>query len=392
MAALPRRLQAFWRGLVFLFMMICAACQVRPGDETRRPGEGPIEIHGGEYLVIADQVMESVLEPLLTRRAAEGLVPKFIPSEVFSYHQENMEIEAEGIRQYLVDAYTHWEIRPRYVLLVGDYQYSEGIGGQATSTRGQIPTYMIKTGIGLSAPSDVMFGMLVDDLSPTIAVGRIPSNNPDEVGFIVEKILDYEDGRRVGKPAILTLVDADDFHYSYDADQFNKYLEGSRQIIRVELISALPVVFDQSADGGTDWYDPIQYFGHGSLRQWGATSYMEVGNAELMIKTNGNSILFQWTCLTGYFVHPTASSLSEWLLIAKESKIAAVFAPTGMTDPTELAAIYQAVAEAMKTIERGRLGDYILAAQRTTYGTSLLGNEIVLTYVLLGDPAMKVNW
>ena len=86
----------------------------------------------------------------------------------------------KAIRQYIRDAYDTWPIPPSFVLLVGDVN--------------TIPAF---TGTGGSNPTSDLYYSTVDgdDYFPDLWLGRISVVNPDQLGRIIDKLMEYQQGR-----------------------------------------------------------------------------------------------------------------------------------------------------------------------------------------------------
>jgi hypothetical protein len=389
MAVLLRFSLAAMRLSLSVLLIVCSLAACLPGIEERYHPDAEFAELGADYLVITSGELVGALAPLLDRRAADDLLVKLVTVDELADQAGKPFIGPEDLRGFLNNALLTWSIPPRYVLLVGDFQSPGSKIGDGGKQEAWIPTFIVESSSGLDAPSDVLFGISGVGEEPAMAIGRIPASDASVVGRVIKKILAYEDYHTGIDPKMLALVDGDDPHYSYDALLFYQALAPDRlfslETLEIDDLTQMPPI-DISG------YDPVLYFGHGSLQQWGARRYLTSQDPKLLTKDDGYAVIFQWSCLTGYFIHPTAISLSEALLIAHEGKVAAIFAPTGLTDPSEQAGLFLALADAVKTLESGRLGDYLLYAQQRAYGESEVLNEIVETFVLLGDPAMKVNW
>ncbi|MCK4271847.1 T9SS type A sorting domain-containing protein [bacterium] len=83
---------------------------------------------------------------------------------------------AEGIKAYIKDAYTYWQVPPTYLLLVGDVE--------------DIPAFIgIKTG----SATDLYYTTMSDsDYMPDIFLGRFSCRDTTEIKAIVDKVLHYE--------------------------------------------------------------------------------------------------------------------------------------------------------------------------------------------------------
>jgi hypothetical protein len=133
----------------------------------------------------------------------------------------------------------------------------------------------------------------------------------------------------------------------------------------------------------------INYAGHGTSGIWASTDFF--GKADAATLSNGNnlSVFTLLTCLNGYFIQPNVNfeSLAEVLLKAQNGGAVAVWASTGETTPDiqEIMAtrFYQQLA--LGNIKR--LGDLANDAKTTVKA----GRDVRLSWVLLGDPTLKVR-
>jgi hypothetical protein len=96
------------------------------------------------------------------------------------------------------------------------------------------------------------------------------------------------------------------------------------------------------------------------------------------------------TCLTGLFTHPKTESLAERLLWQPGGGAAAVLAPTSLTLPLDQGFLSEALAQAYLADPDARLGDLLLAAQRQIPPGDPGTREVLLTYLLFGDPGMRI--
>jgi hypothetical protein len=101
-------------------------------------------------------------------------------------------------------------------------------------------------------------------------------------------------------------------------------------------------------------------------------------------------VMVHMTCLTGLFTHPKNESLAEALLWQPEGGAAAVIAPTSLTLPLDQGFLSEALARAFLQDPSARLGDLLLQAQRNFPPDSPGAREVMLTYLLFGDPGQRL--
>ena len=95
-------------------------------------------------------------------------------------------------------------------------------------------------------------------------------------------------------------------------------------------------------------------------------------------------------CLNGYFVAPNFDSLSESLLKAEGRGAIAALSPSGLSLDGPAHQYHRALMAELTSGRHERLGDAVLAAQKTYAQTGLMP-ELLTVYQLLGDPAMRIR-
>jgi cytochrome P450 len=101
-------------------------------------------------------------------------------------------------------------------------------------------------------------------------------------------------------------------------------------------------------------------------------------------------LLLTMNCLNGYFVTPNLDSLPEALLKAEGRGVVGAFSPSSLSLDGPAHAYHRAVMAELSSGKHARLGDAILAAQRTYADTGLMP-ELLDVYQLLGDPALRIR-
>ena len=101
-------------------------------------------------------------------------------------------------------------------------------------------------------------------------------------------------------------------------------------------------------------------------------------------------LVINMTCLTGLFTHPKVQSLTETLLWKPDGGAVAVLAPTSLTLSTDQGFLSQALADALLKDRSARLGDVFLQAQRSIPNTDAGSQDVLQTFLLFGDPALRL--
>ena len=95
-------------------------------------------------------------------------------------------------------------------------------------------------------------------------------------------------------------------------------------------------------------------------------------------------------CLNGYFIAPFYESLAEGFLKAPGKGTIAAFSPSGLSLDGPAHLYHRAVMQEITSGQHQRLGDAILAAQKT-YAQTGAFPELLSVYHLFGDPALRIH-
>jgi len=114
-------------------------------------------------------------------------------------------------------------------------------------------------------------------------------------------------------------------------------------------------------------------------------------DAAAMTNTGRLPVFVMMTCLNGYFQDPGLDSLAESLMKAERGGAVAVWASSGMTEPSGQAAINQQMFALMfkATNIKGQpltLGEAALGAKRAVGDV-----DVRRTYTLFGDPTSRLR-
>ena len=353
------------------------------GPDLRAPGLG------ADYLAIGPTDLLEPLQPLLRHREAQGLKVVAAPAEAI-YDQFNHGLpEPEAIRSFLKYAMAAYQPKPQYVLLVGDATYDPK--GYTTSPEAnRLPTFFVSTTHGGETASDVVFAQLDGD-QPALAVGRIPARDAQQVKTLAAKTLAYEQKAPSGewRKRVLAIADGQEASFRGDAQAFLDHLSSySTTLFGPEAGAAnIQQQVKRYMDEG---YWLVAYFGHGSVNQWGKDRIFTAADVSSLANGNRLPIVVNMTCLTGLFTHPKATSLTETLLWQPEGGAVAALAPTSLTPANDQSFLSNAIAQALLDDPNARLGQLLLRAQRQVPLQDPGTREVVETFLLFGDPALRM--
>lgn len=361
-----------------------------------RAGTGPdlrAPDNGADYLAIGPPDLLEPLQPLLQWREQQGLKVMAVPVEAV-YDQFNDGLpEPEAVRALLTYAAQAWKPAPRYLLLVGDATYDPR-GYVTPPEANRVPSFLIDTVFGGETASDVAFAQLDDDLEPDIAVGRMPARTPEQVRTLVEKTLAYEQEAAAGewRRRVLTVADGQDPSFRTDAEAFIQQFPAGYEPVTVfpaaGAADANRQVQHQLEEGDL----LVVYFGHGSVTQWGKDRIFTTADTSALDNSGRLPVVLNMTCLTGLFTHPQVESLSEVLLWQEKGGAVAALAPTSLTLATDQSFLSRPLAEALLRDRTPTLGQALLQAQRQVPTDNAGTRDVMQTFLLFGDPALRVAY
>jgi hypothetical protein len=344
-----------------------------------------------DYLAIGPQNLLPPLEPLLQFHTSQGLSARAVPVEAI-YNQFNGGYpEPEGIRRFLRYTGTAGDTPVQYLLLVGDSTYDLH-GYLASPFPDQLPSFFVDTIFGGQTSSDVLFSLLDPDDLPDLAVGRIPARTPEQVRRFVEKTLAYANGiSEAADRSILAIADGQDPSFKADAGRFLAQFPAEME---TQLLAPPPGASEASrqvidAMRERPWL--VAYFGHGSIDMWGRDQLLTTEEVDQLNDPDSMPILVNMTCLTGLFNHPEIQSLTEAMLFQEPGGAVAVLAPTSLTLPGDQSFLSLALAAALSSPDPMVIGDVLLQARRSIPLASPGAKDVLLTFLLFGDPALKVR-
>ena len=346
---------------------------------------------GADYLALGPADLLAPLQPLLQSRSAQGLQPQAIPIEaIYDQFGEGLP-QPEAVQNFLRFAVQNWQPAPRFVLLVGDATH-DPLGYTSDPQANRLPTFFVNTVFGGETASDVIFTQLDEDALPDLAIGRLPARTPRQVQMIVEKILAYEQSPRdqEWQTRILAIADGQEPSFQADAQAF---LDLFSDLYSLELFAPLagagdsPSLISARLQNGNLL---VAYFGHGSVKMWGKDQLFTVEDVSRLNNGERLPVVLNLTCLTGLFTHPKVASLAEALLWKADGGAVAVFAPTSLTLPGDQSFLTRAFGEAFLAEPNLPLGDLLLEARRQIPVATAGALDVMQTFLLFGDPAMKL--
>ena len=344
-----------------------------------------------DYLLIAPRAFLTAAEPLVQRRQDQGLQARAVAFEEIADAFGHGQASAEAIQSFLAYAFQSWaRPSPRYVLLLGDSSYDPR-NFMGTSQPSPLPALWAKTSYLWTVSDPLLAAVNGEDALPDLAIGRLPAATVEQAQMLVEKLLAWEDsGQGLAGQAAL-VADNPDIAGDFEADVRDiaqSYLAGRSDLILLSQLGAetRPRVLD-ALNSGLSY---LNYVGHGGAAVWASENVWNSWDAASLQAQSLQPLLLTLNCLNGYFVAPSFDSLSESLLKAEGRGAIAAFSPSGLSLDGPAHEYHRALMQELTSGQHQRLGDAVLAAQRT-YAASGLMPELLGIYHLLGDPATSTR-
>ena len=383
---------------------------------------------GYDYLIVAHPRLLAAIEPLARFHRERRLRTAVLDVDAI-YDEFNGGISHPvAIRNLLAWGTQHWQVKPRYLLLVGDasadihhdvrserlqaasmalrpqpsreeMMLPAGLSNMPTTSytqwdpelpnRNLIPTWQYPSQEGQAASDNGFVALEDGNFRPKIAVGRLPVIEPYEVAAIVDKTIAYMtkpvpgDWRR-GVTFIST-------------DEVATFKKGSDKIA-AELgnqgFSIKSIYTKQDASDAAAAHDELKqdldagsllvhFLGHGGAFIWRVgppADLFTLDDVSHLTNVGRYPVVLAMTCFSAPFDNPTEDSIGERFLREQDKGAVAVFAASWTNSPNpEYSKIL--IDELLKP--NMPIGEAVVAAK-----AKIGDRTFVELYNLLGDPAL----
>jgi hypothetical protein len=374
--------------------------QVPVSVRLREPlSTGAAGYQGADYLVITHPDFESALTPLLNLRTSQGLSVAVEDVLAIYDNYDDGRPTPTAIKAFLNQTYYGWITQPTYVLLVGDGT-ADPRHYQVNSFDTYIPPYLAKVDpwIGETAADNRYVTLEGGDIIPDMLIGRLPVNSLTEAQVVVGKIVDYEESPVEGdwfEHVTFATDDSDEGGTFWaDADYLaGNFIDDVYTVSKIYHLDGIPPETTNTAilnnwDAGPGM---ITYIGHGSQHTWGGESLLHISHIAGLTNGGRLPVVLELTCLTGAFHTSGLDALDEEMLRESGGGAVGIWGPTGFG----LARGHVQLAEGFfgGTYQGGRmdLGTAILTGKVKLMATVPSYDDLVDTYTLFGDPALKLH-
>lgn len=361
---------------------------------------------GADYIIISHANFLNALQPLAAYRASQGYRVQVVDVQDLYDEFNGGVFSPEAIRSFLQYAYASWQRpAPKFVLLVGDgnLDFKNVFGWNEANF---IPPFLddVDPWIGETATDNRYACVNGPDILPDLYIGRFPVRTPTEAQIMVQKALDYEQNPPQGG------WNGRQFFVADNPDPAGNFPQQSEAIIQGYVPAAYAVerLYYNSASYTPDSARAalqaavnqgqllVHFAGHGSIQLWAAEGLLRVDDLPKL--TNGDMLPFfiPMTCVEGYFVRPSPSgenrsSLGESLVRKDGGGAIASWSPSGYGLSAGHALLDESLFDHLFNQQQTQLGFLTTQPKYEMYAKTSAYNDLVETYLLFGDPALKLQ-
>ncbi len=343
-----------------------------------------------EWVVVTTSTLRPAVEQLAEYRAAQGITTRIVDVEaVYDAYGHGLRTP-KALRAFFARLAADERTRPRWVLLAGagdfDFKGNNGLGGN------ELPPLMISTPAGLLASDNALVDFSGNG-APELTIGRLPVRTREELAAYVEKVRAHERPAAPGQTERALLV-ADDpdggMDFAADAQELVPAFP-SGWVPETHTVGSAPLGAVRAGllSSWTSGAGTVAYYGHGGFDRLASEGLLTSADVP-SLSTPTFPVLTGLSCFIGRFDIPGHTSLGHRLVVTEGKGSAAVWAGAGWSNPVEARSLGREFGRIAFTNHAATLGDAVrgsLDAYRARGGTA----ETMLSYVLLGDPALRLR-
>lgn len=319
------------------------------------------------------------------------------------------------------------EEKPTYLLLFGDAFYDNRhltSEGKKRNQKNYLLSFQVQESVYErdSYGTDDYFGFLDDDegLFPPkdvidLGIGRFPVSSVIQAETAVNKMIAYMNNTQYGNwknKVIFTADDTDEINVSSTSSSFcghakeadenarvlqtnhpeffvHKFYMDAYKSVQVNGKKTYPEVKKSFLSTLSDGALILNYTGHGSPSAWSSEDMLQVSDVRNM-KFENLPLWITATCDFGWYDAVTTSAGEEVFLNKTSAGIALITTSRVVQSNSNLLLnleLMKNLFEKQKDGKYPRLGDVVRKSK-----AALTGNANKLNYVLLGDPALRLNY
>lgn len=372
-----------------------------------------------DYILITHRDFWQQAGTLAAYRARDMRVVMVDVQQIYDQFNGGM-MSAEAIRDFLAYAHGHWTApAPTYVLLFGDGPYDMRKFRTVYDT--YIPPFLalVDPDMGETAAENRFVSFEGGDNLPDISIGRFPVNSASQAQAMVDKTIAYERDCECGAWNNNALFVSDDLedgggNFYYYSDQvadgyadspantvkflpsyynaFKKYLGDTCDVTG----NPSPALQCRNAITSTLNLDGallVSYIGHSTKEYWAGERLLDKAMVDTLQNGPCLPIALAMTCYEGGFHDADTDTLAEANVRKPAGGMVASWSPTGFGLATGHDYLEKGIFLAWFHEGINRLGPSTDFAKRylDTHAPPGEHRDLIDTFALLGDPALKVK-
>ncbi len=375
--------------------------------ERDRPSDLRSASPGADYIIITHGDFYTATLPLAERRATQRPAAVVDVQDIYDEFSAGI-FDPMAIHDFLAYAYATWTPpAPAYVLLVGDgnYDFRGYMGFVGFGEPNYIPPYLadVDPEMGETAADNRYVCVSGDDSLPDMHLGRLPVKTAAQAETVVAKIVAYEQVAPPGDEWTQRVLFVAD-----NADQAGNFPVLSDYV--VDHYTPVPYVPQKIYYDVTHSGDParaavvaainagqllVNYVGHGAVTYWAQEQLLSLTTISSMTNTGRLPFMVPMTCAEGYFIYPSSatldrSGLAESIVRAPAKGAIASWSPTGEGLAAGHSFLDHGLFEALFFDGVDQIGPATTQAKLYLYGNTGGYRDLLDTYVLFGDPALRL--
>ncbi len=343
-----------------------------------------------DYLVVAPRALLAAAEELVKLRHGRFMPLLVAAEDVYDTFSGGLPTP-QAFHDLLVHAHQSWSVVPTHLVLVGrgtfDHKDRLGLGGSL------LPLAMVATESGLFA-SDSSLGDVDGDGLAEVAVGRIGVTSEADLRVYLAKLEAYETADGGWRHRTLLIADDGDplaADFAAASEEVAALLPRSMRVDRVyHPAGGNAEVSRQSVrDFWNEGAVLVSYAGHAAVPQLADEALLHLDDVADLSNGARLPVLLATTCVVGNGTFPGYDSLVDALVRHDGGGAIAAFAPTGLSNAQEAAALGRTVVEVlMVSPPKATLGEVVVAATRRFVEAG--GSQPMLAiYQISGDPGIQ---
>lgn len=368
-----------------LFALTDAAIKNVDSIKPNTPSTLSTTAHTAQLVIISHKNWLTEANTWANYRRADGMSVEVVVSEDIYDEFNYGRLSANSILDFAQYAKNNWQVPPSYIMLMGDATY-DPLNYTGAGEFNFVPTKLVDILTTETGSDDALTDFNYDGLAE-IPIGRLPVRSGTEVTQLFNKVSVFEQtlAQNFARGALCASDFPDGFDFAALCSRVLNELPGSlpKMFVNRGDADASNVLLNSLNSGKY----LVNYSGHGHVAIWANSSFFNSTTALNLTNGNNLSIFTMLTCLNGYFIEPASSSLSENLLKAQNGGAVVSWSSSGLTTPDIQEIMARRFYNQVGVGNLTRMGDLVNDAKTVLNG----GREVRLSWVLLGDPTLKVR-